>query len=63
MKQLSLPINIPEKTLQMSTGDRDKFEAIKVISLDDICAISLEKPEPDLTPEVTRKEEQFEEKN
>ncbi|MDJ0553373.1 MAG: hypothetical protein QNJ68_02815 [Microcoleaceae cyanobacterium MO_207.B10] len=51
MKQLSLPIDIPETIPQMTIGDRCKFEAIKAISPNDICAVSLEEPEQNFTPE------------
>ncbi len=50
MKQLSL-FELPETIPQFSQIDREKFEAIKNISLEDIMAISQEEPEPDFTPD------------
>ncbi len=50
MKQLSL-FELPETIPQFSQRDREKFEAIKDISPEDIMAISQEKPEPGFTPD------------
>ena len=50
MKQLSLDIGYTETTPQMTLGDREKFEAIKAISADDIMTVCQEKADPDFAP-------------
>ena len=50
MKQLSL-FDTPENISQFTQQDRDKFEAIKNISPEDIMTISQEEPEPNFIPE------------
>ena len=50
MKQLSLDLGYTETTPQMTIGDREKFEAIKAISPEDILTVNQEKAEPDFNP-------------